>query len=313
MIWGIYDSPQTSQKTFGSTYPYESFEIDILDNPTSQLDDSSTEKWHSTCGQTGVLTVLMVNHDLSGEVWQYGANAFHIMRVDYNQKTIRIITIPNHLWMRTPVLEFQNKKNSRLGLVYYDIAQTTNGTFQQKAIKGVLAILQTLVDNFIPIPAHYIVFETGSLAQMIDEIGGVDLDIPHSIVTDSYSFNSGLQNLDGQMSLTYIQYLLEEASIEDLQKQEYRNRFITSLQLKLLEPANLVKVPSLIEKFKQYYVSDLTPDLIASLVCMLSEVPTDRIDYLSITPEMMIGPGPDISMIPDVVKVIKFLQEQLAP
>jgi len=68
---------------------------------------------------------------------------------------------------------------------------------------------------------------------------------------------------------------------------------LSGMRQSLLEPANFGKIPSLIKKFKQYNISDLTPDLIVSLVCMLSEVPTDQIDFLEITPEMITGPGPD--------------------
>lgn len=60
---------------------------------------------------------------------------------------------------------------------------------------------------------------------------------------------------------------------------------LVGLRTSFPEPANIVKVPAMIEQINQNYVTDLTPDLIASLVCMLSEVPTDLIEFMEITRE----------------------------
>lgn len=313
MTWANFNKPQTQPTPEATTLPTNTQEKEQAGVPTLLPKDTPTPQLKSTCGQSGVTTILTITRDLAGGDWPYGADTVRFVRVDYSQKNIRIIAIPRDLWVITPVLSFQKTEYSRLGLVYYYMEQATAGTDQQKANAGVYAVAQTLFDNFTVMPNHFFAVDMSYAAKAIDDIGGIQVNIPNAITTGVYSFKPGSQRLYGQLALAYSRYLPANELNAGWDRLERQDLVLSGLRLSLLEPANIVKIPSLIEKFKQNYVTDLTPDLIASLVCMLSEVPTDQIDFLEITPDMITGPGPDTSMIPDVVKVNKFLQEQLAP
>lgn len=314
MAWANFNRPQTPQPTSEiKTLPTNTEEKGQAGIPTLKPEDTPTPQLESTCGQSGVTTILTVTRDLAGGEWPFGADTVRFVRVDFSNKNIRVIAIPRDLWVHTPVLSFQKTEYSRLGLVYYYMEQATNGTDQQKANAGVYAVAQTLLDNFAVMPNHFFAVDMSYAGKAIDDIGGIQVDIPNAISTGGYSFIPGSQRLNGQLALAYSRYLPADELRAGWDRLERQNLVLKGLRASLLEPANLVKIPSLIEKFKQYYVTDLTPDLIANLVCLLTEVPADQIAYFAITPDMITGPGPDTSMIPDAVKVNKFLQEQLMP
>jgi LCP family protein required for cell wall assembly len=314
MAWGIFRGAPEFLPTSEPVLPTMETEVkEQAGAPTLKPVDTPTPQLISTCGQSGVTTILTVTRDLAGGEWPYGADTVRFVRVDYSQKTIRVIAIPRDLWVRTPVLSFQNTEYSRLGLVYYLMEQATAGSANQKANAGVYAVAQTLFDNFTIMPNHFFAVDMSYAAKAIDEIGGIKVNIPRAITTGSYSFNPGPQQLYGQLALAYSRYLPSNELNAGWERLERQDLVLSALRVRLLEPANFVKIPSLVEKFKENYVSDLTTELISSLVCMLTEVPADQIEFLEITPEMITGPGPDSSMIPDVGKVNKFLQEQLSP
>jgi len=313
MTWGIfYSSPipqQTSCQTNPDPCPLENNQTGTLYG----LPPENLEKKINSCDQSGVMTTLIVTHDLPSGYGQFGTDTVSFVRVDFSEKTIRVISIPSNLWMRTPVLSFQNTEYSRLGLVYSFMEKATAGPFQQTGIVGVMAIAQTFIDNFMPIPDHFIVIDLSSAAHVIDEIGGIEVDIPQAMTISGYSFKPGKQQLDGRLVLAYTRYLAEEELGNDWDRLKRRDLVLSALQVRLQIPANFVKIPYLLEKYKEYYVTDLTPELISSLVCMLIEMPNENIEYLKITPDMLMGPGPDTSMIPDVLSIRDFLQKQLTP
>lgn len=314
MAWGVFKGAPGFLPTSVPTLPPVETELKEQESvPTLKPEETPTPLIKTTCGQSGVMTILTVTRDLAGGDWPYGADTIRFIRVDFSGKTIRVIAIPRDLWVRTPVLSFQNTEYSRLGLVYYNMEQATTGNSQQKANAGVYAVAQTLFDNFTIMPNHFFAVDMSYAAKAIDEIGGIKVNIPRVITSSGFSFKPGPQILYGQLALAYSRYLPSIELNAGWDRLERQDLILTALRERLLEPANFVKIPTLIEKFKENYVSDLTPELISSLVCMLTEVPVDQIEFLEITPEMITGPGPDTSMIPDVGKVNRFLQEQLSP
>jgi LCP family protein required for cell wall assembly len=272
-----------------------------------------------TCGHSGVMTILFLARDVDkggqpgGAEWPYGADVIRFVRIDFSAKTVRVIAIPRDLWVSTPHLGDFNLVNSRLGLVFYQVEVGTTGSQADKTITATNALAQALYDNFGIAPDYYIFFEMRYFADAIDQLGGVDVNIPRNLTYGQNSFNAGLQHLDGKTALTYARLMPGNEIDNGWDRLERQNIILKALRAKLLEPANIVKLPGLVDLFKNDIVTDLSPALIGDLVCMADKVPQDQLTFLGIEPTMIIGPGPDSSMLPNVQVIKTFLQEQLAP
>jgi LCP family protein required for cell wall assembly len=217
------------------------------------------------------------------------------------------------LWVISSVLADQNIQYSRLGLVFYRKEQATIGDNKAKYLAGTYAVAQTLYDNFQVAPNHYIYFEMTDFAQAIDQIGGLDVNIPSPITSGGNSFAAGPQHLTGEQALLYARILQANELSDGWNRLDRQNVILNALRAKALDPATYVQIPALVNIFWNDILTDLSPSQIQSITCMLNEVPSENIKMLEIDPGMITGPGPDSSMIPDVEKVKQFLQEQLAP
>jgi anionic cell wall polymer biosynthesis LytR-Cps2A-Psr (LCP) family protein len=159
---------------------------------------------------------------------------------------------------------------------------------------------------------HYIFFEMRYFAEAIDLLGGLDVNFPEYI-SSGETFYPGEQHLDGYHALYYARMLPGQELTEGWNRMDRQNLVLKALIAKMLEPANIVKIPGFIQQFRDDVTTDLSPELITALACMADKIPQDQITYIQVEPAMILGAGPDNSMIADTEKVRQFLQEQLAP
>jgi len=271
------------------------------------------EPLSETCGRSDVMTILFQARDVSEGELPYGADVIRFVRVDFGAPGVRMIAVPRDLWVETPHLNMLNIQNSRLGPVFYYVEQNTIGTQPEKAVSATNAVAQAIYDNFAVTPDYYLFFEMKTFAEALDLLGGVDVNIPRDLDYGGYSFKAGPQHLDGQTALIYARLLPENEISDGWDRLERQNLILKAVWAKLLTPANIVLVPSLIETFNENIVTDLSPALIADLACMVDKVPQDQLILTQVDASMITGAGPDDSMLPDVDKVRQFLQGQLAP
>jgi LCP family protein required for cell wall assembly len=293
-------------------------QLDLNLIPTHTTDPAATPVpapavSQGACGQTGVSTTLFMARDLSEGTSPPGADTIRFIRMDYDQKRVTILAVPRDLWVKTPVLAAQDIAYSRLGLVFYHIEEATIGEKDDKNLAAIIAVAQTLYDNFQPIPNHYLFFEMTYFASGIDQLGGLDVNIPTPISFDEISFSAGLQHLNGEQALLYARLLPGNELSDGWNRLDRQNLVLDALHSKIMEPINFFKIPGLVSLFWDDILTDLSPSQVSNMICMLTEVPSENIKLIEVDPSMITGPGPDSSMIPDVEKVKKFMLEQLAP
>jgi len=265
------------------------------------------------CGHSDAINILLLARDIASGELPYGADVIRFVHVDFGEASVRMVAIPRDLWVSTPHLSMLNMQGSRLGPVFYYVEQNTIGTQPEKNVSGTNAVAQAIYDNFGVKPDYYLFFEMKTFSEALDLMGGVDVNIPRDLAYGGYSFKAGPQHLDGKIALIYARLLPNNELSGGSDRLERQNLIIRAVWEKLLSPANIVLVPSLIETFNENIVTDLSPAWIADLACMLDKVPQDQLIFSEVGASMITGPGPDDSMIPDVDKVRLFLQEQLAP
>ena len=233
------------------------------------------------------------------------------IRIDFDNKKVNIVSIPRDLWLSTPQLAGQGILNSRLGLVYYYAERITVGDRLLVTKTATDAVAQAVYDNFGIPPTKFINFDMKDFTYVIDTLGGIDVYIPSAIANEAYSFKAGQQHLNGEYALMYARIFNSNST--EWERFQRQNLVITKLLEKVLLPANIIKIPGIYNLLANDIVTDLSPVQILNLICMLGAVPQSQITMTQVGPEMILGKGPDNSLLPNIDLIKQFLAQQLNP
>ncbi|NMC78243.1 MAG: hypothetical protein GYA59_02675 [Chloroflexi bacterium] len=89
-----------------------------------------------TCGETGTLSLLFIGADYSGGNPPPGADAIRLIRVDYDVKTVLIVSLPRDLWLPASGLNDPNMPEQTLRLAYYYKKQASTGSDKSRCGAG---------------------------------------------------------------------------------------------------------------------------------------------------------------------------------
>jgi len=270
-----------------------------------------TETPKRWCGNKGSLTILVVGSDAEPYVWRRGADLVRYVKVDFDAHKVTIFSLPRDLWLDTSKIKALNMEATTLGQVYdfgYTVTppEANAKTDQHQVVEATNMVAQTVFDAFGLAPDHYVAVKLSSFPEMIDTIGGLTIEVPERMVTTSdppVTFDPGVQTMDGERTAWYVRHLGNDMTEWD--RMQRQNLVLDALYEKLEDPAILTKVPELFKQFTEAIVTDLSPEQVADLACVLKEVPDNQIVKETVHAEM-VSVQPDRVMIPDL-KLIKEL------
>jgi LCP family protein required for cell wall assembly len=233
------------------------------------------------CDGPATMTILAIGSDARSTNYLYGlADSIHIIRIDFSIPNIMIIDLPRDLWVEIPDIEdhygiTHGKLNQAYlfgnpGMGYYD------GPGEGP---GLLA--RTLELNFGLRVDHYIAINMQTFARVIDAVGGVDINLEHTIdLNDAESkydpqliLYPGLHHLDGRVALL----LATNRVPTTFTRMENEKIVMSALREKLLSKAMIPKLPKLAAQFITSVQTDLSLNDINSLICVAQAVPQENI------------------------------------
>src|SRR5512143_3193617 len=238
------------------------------------------------CGQSGAYTVVIIGSDADDIGGHPGSDLIRLARVDFSRRSVAVFALSRALWVDIGRLELQNPvlTETTLGEVYYAAYERSVATEESgKMTDGARASAQSIVDNFYVISNHYLVVDLDQLPTLIDTIGGLPIDIPER-TTDRWigvTIEPGLQTLSGTQVMAYARAIPDS----DFARMQRNSLILQALRQRLLDPAVWPKLPTLYSQFRDVFVSDLTPEQILSLICLLGEVPSQDVVLDQIRPE----------------------------
>ena len=227
----------------------------------------------------GRVTVLLLGLDYRD--WEANQEASRsdtmIMLTLYPQsKTAGIMSIPRDLWVNIPGFE-----HARINTAYYlgDAYQLPGG--------GPALAVKT-VEQFIGVPINYYAqIDFAAFVRFIDEIGGVQIDVPAPITIDllgtgaktKKKLKPGVQVLPGEWALAYARNRYTENG--DFDRAARQQQVILGirdqvLQVKIL-PKLISKAPALYEQLASGIRTNLTLDDVIRLALLAQSVPEESI------------------------------------
>lgn len=168
-----------------------------------------------------------------------------VLSMDPKSKTAFVLSIPRDT--RVEVDKYKGKINSA-----YSIGGVN---FTLKSVKELLDI---------PIH-HFVEIDYQALFKTINDVGGVDINVPMDMVYDDpwanpplhINLKKGLQLLDGEKSMQFLRFRHGYAE-QDLDRIKAQQEFLNALIKKILSVESITRVPNYIDTFYKYVKTDMS-------------------------------------------------------
>lgn len=266
----------------------------------------------------GRLTVLLMGVDTRDKEKEGAARSdvMTLVTIDPISHTAALLSIPRDLYVPIPQIDI----DSRINTAYF------YGDYYDLPGGGPALAQETLEYNFgIPVQ-RYAVIDFAGFKQIVDAVGGVDVDVPREIVdyeypTEDYGIETliipaGRTHMDGDLALKYVRTRHADSDFGRLQRQQ---QVILAIRDKALSIGNLGAVPETLNAVGHSLRTDLTLPEILTLAKKWADIPREnirqyRVDETMVTPWVTPQGGQVLLPVRDAIApvVAQFLG-QVAP
>jgi polyisoprenyl-teichoic acid--peptidoglycan teichoic acid transferase len=225
-----------------------------------------------------------------------------LVSMDPQTKTAGIMSIPRDTWVNIPG---------------FDYAKINTAYFLGESYKlpgGGAGLAVQTVESFLGVPINYYAqIDFDAFVKFIDEIGGVDINVPKTItvsilggytvhgskgdfVREQKRLKPGVQTLDGKTALAYARDRHTDGG--DFDRSGRQQQVIQAvrdqvLQLNML-PTLIAKAPSIYNDLSSGVHTNLTLGQIIQLAMSASQIPSNKIHYGLLGPDSSLnGTSPD--------------------
>jgi LCP family protein required for cell wall assembly len=245
------------------------------------------------CNGPAEMTILLIGSDSRSEGYLYGlGDSIRLVRVDFVAPSVTTLDIPRDLWVEIPgISDHYGITHAKLNQAYF-FGSTGMGYYDGTG-EGPGLTAQTLKQNFGVNVDHYLAVDIKTFVRIIDAMDGIDiynnsvidLNQNHDGENPAYVLEPGTHHLDGSMALRLAMNryptIFQRAINQDI--------VLSAVESKLLSPAMLPRLPSLIAEFNRSVQTDLSPNDINKLVCLSQAVPKENIKTVAFPQELFTG------------------------
>ncbi|MDB5101556.1 MAG: cell envelope-related transcriptional attenuator [Cyanobacteria bacterium RYN_339] len=159
-----------------------------------------------------------------------------------------------------------------------------HGTFKINAANpyGGPALSARVVADFLNVTVdRYVLFNTRAVIQLVDAIGGINVNVAKSMNYDDWSgklhihLKKGPNHLDGQKAHDFLRFRHDE--LGDIGRVQRQQQFLQAVVAQYMTPANLLKTPQLLGVAKENLETNLTNDELVKLCTWGKDLRRDKI------------------------------------
>jgi LCP family protein required for cell wall assembly len=263
------------------------------------------------------VTVLLMGLDYRD--WESGegpprTDSMMLATVDPVSETAGMLSIPRDLWVDIP-----GYSHGRINTAYFlGERDRLPGGGPELAVKT--------VENFLGVPINYYVqIDFTAFERMVDELGGVEINVPAEITVDpigphnTVTLESGVQTLSGPVALAYARNRhTDGGDFDRAQRQQQVALAIRSQILRLnMLPTLIARAPALYNDLAEGISTNLTLNQMISLGLLALQIPPDNVTQGVIAPPDMVTlesvtyGGEDAQVLKPVPDQIRMLRDQV--
>lgn len=208
-----------------------------------------------------------------------------ILTMDPYSKTGGAFSIPRDTWVEIPD-GYGGFTNDRINVVY----ELGEYTYKDYDGGGAGLVKDTIEHNFdIPID-NYVVLNFNNFIELIDELGGIEIDVPEYAYDPSYSdcnscytypveFLEGPEEMEGERALAYARI---RASDNDFKRIERQQLVLRAVSKKAADLGTVFSNPvSLYDKYNDAVKTDMSEFQIPGLADLAKQIGPDNIRTVS--------------------------------
>jgi LCP family protein required for cell wall assembly len=278
-----------------------------VSTPLSPIADTSGEP-APICGQAGQLNLLMLGQNPQ-EGSAPGADAIRLIVVDYDRPAIQVLAMPPNL--EVELAGSEELEAATLSEAFGRVVSEYPTGDPDGAVYAIRSVAQALLDNFGYRTDNYLALDQSTFTKIIDAVGSIEVLVPKAVngAPDGYAFyESGLQEMDGQLALDYVQILQPAGQPSDeWARFKRQNQVIKGIQKEILKPENWDQIPNLVNDFYDLLITDLSARQLLSFTCVLNATGVDT-RLFAVTPEM-VSPGPGDALLPNGAAIHELIAE----
>ena len=265
--------------------------VEATEGPKPSATLAPTATPEPLCGGPTTMVVLAIGAD-SGQDYRYGlADVVRIARVDFTIPKVSVLSMPRDLWVEIPDIENNyGIDHGKLNQAYFYGGPGMGYYNGPGGGPGLLA--RTLDLNFGLRVDHYGAVNMSTFTKIIDAVGGIDIYLPTDVdgrpiddhTEDMGYFYAGQQHFNGDQALRFSRI---RKKYNDFTRMDNQNMVLCALKEKLTSPGVVPKIPKIIGAFQGSVLTDLTPEQISQMACLLPSLKKENLLFTSLPDEIL--------------------------
>jgi LCP family protein required for cell wall assembly len=243
------------------------------------------------CGGPPALTVLGLGID-GNEGYLYGlSDVIRIVRVDFVTPKVTVLSFPRDLWVEIPEIEeHYGITHGKLNQAYF--YGTPGMGYYDGPGAGAGLLARTLDLNFGLQVEHYGAVNMQTFVKIVDAVGGIEIYLPTDVdgtpiddkTEDMGYFNAGQQHFTGDEALRFSRIRKRYNGFARISNQ---NMVLCALKDKIVSPAVLPRIPQIINAFQDSVLTDLSPEQLAQMACLVPKLDAENLVFASISEDLL--------------------------
>jgi LCP family protein required for cell wall assembly len=263
------------------------------------------------------VTVLLMGLDYRD--WESGdgpprTDSMMLATIDPISQTAGMLSIPRDLWV-----EIGGYGHGRINTAYF-LGE------RDRLPGGGPELAMSTVEKFLGVPIQYYVqIDFSAFERMVDELGGVEIDVPEEITVDPIGphntvvLEPGVQTLSGPVALAYARARHTEGGDFDRAQRQQQVALALRSQVVRLNalPTLIAKAPALYNELAEGIHTNLNLEQMISLGLLALQIPPANMTRAVIAPpdmvtlETVIYGGEEAQVLKPVPDQIRLLRDQV--
>ena len=217
-----------------------------------------------------------------------------IVTIDPKTNYVGMLSIPRDMQMTDPTYQYEYP-GGKIDEIFQQAWQ--GNTEQEKARAAAGHIMDVIQANYGITINHYAWVGLQGFIKVIDDLGGVDIDVTHPMTDDNYPYDTGAgandkygyqrlyippgpQHMNGQLALEYVRTRHSDLG-GDFGRTDRQQQILSQVKVKMTQTDTISKAPELLQSLDGYLMTDLTLSQLASLAQVAKGVDVNKVQRVS--------------------------------
>lgn len=195
----------------------------------------------------------------------YRTDTIVLTRIDLDKKRIKLLSIPRDTYTFVPV----ENKNDKINHAY------AFGSLQNNGVQACIDAVHYLIGRNVV--DYYFLMDMEPIPKIVDQIGGVMIDVEIDMKDHGANLSKGMQRLNGQQAFDYIHW--RYSANGDIDRIKRQQKFARELYKQQRDKEGIIKTVQTVLTYRSSIETDLSSRQMIGLAKFLNEIPEGNVEY----------------------------------